>query len=80
MRMRRATVVICEPVENWLFDDGVRLMPAHFQEWRELHRVFCQLLERHKIPYKVLLSTLISLSARVDLVLELWKAEDGHGK
>lgn len=78
-RMRRATVVVCEPVEDWLFDDGVRFMPADFQEWEELHHEFCQLLESHKIPCKVLPSTFLSLSARVDFVLETWEAEEHHG-
>lgn len=75
VRMRSATVVVCEPVEDWLIDDGVRLMPVHLQEWREMHQVFCQLLESHGIPYSVLPSSLLSLPARVDLVLEWWKQE-----
>lgn len=78
-RMRQATVVLCEPVEDWLHDDGVRLMPIDAHEWTDLHSIFGRLLEQHHISYHVLPNGLRDLSARVALVLQLWGTaiEDG---
>jgi hypothetical protein len=78
--MTKATVVVCEPVERWLVDDGVRLMPTDIDEWLEVHRTFCQLLDISGISYKVLPSSLMDLSARTELVLRFWRAgNDNEG-
>lgn len=71
-RMKEAAVILCEPVEDWLFDDGVRLMPIDIHEWRALHYTFCQLLDQYGVPYRVVPCTLRDLSARVSLVLSTW--------
>lgn len=78
-RMRDATVILCEPVEDWLHDDGVRLMPVDVCEWNTLHRTFGQLLKQHRISYHVLPTTVVDLSARVASVMKLWESGSGEG-
>ena len=68
-RMMRAVVIVCEPVEDWLFDDGIRLMPESRNEWMYLHEACCRLLKDHNIPFEVLPPSLRSLPERVEFVL-----------
>lgn len=73
VRMRQAVVVVCEPVQEWLFDDGIRLMPTSMEEWTSLHDEFRKLLHENEISYTILPSALMNLAGRVDFVLSLWK-------
>lgn len=43
-----STAVLCEPVEGWLFDDGVRLVPENKGEWMAMHGLFCASLNQHR--------------------------------
>lgn len=69
-RMRRALVILCEPVPAWLVDDGVRLLPKDEHEWSTLHDTFRALLDQEDIRYLILPSSIITLAARVDFVMD----------
>ena len=59
--MRRGTVIICEPVPAWLFDDGIRLMPKDTPEWIGLHQTFIDLVRSSNIGFNILLQHLATL-------------------
>ena len=73
-RMRQATVVVCEPVVQWLYDDGTRLMPASLEEWKQLHRCFCHQLDSFSIPSCVLPAHITDLNDRVAFVVDRWQS------
>ncbi|KAL1960350.1 hypothetical protein VTO42DRAFT_8310 [Malbranchea cinnamomea] len=78
-KMRNGLVFVCEPNPAWLADDGVRLMPADWEDWIDLHQVFCQTLEEHGIVFAVLsgsLSVVERLDSVVKSMLHLEKMED----
>jgi nicotinamide riboside kinase len=72
-RMSRSLVVVCEPVESWLKDDGVRLMPMDLGEWFDIHRSFCAHLEDADIEFCVLSAEKLGLSDRVEFVADQWQ-------
>lgn len=72
-RMASSVVVVCEPVEDWLKDDGVRLMPKNAKEWIEIHQSFCDHLEGANIQYCVLPADMTSLRDRVQFVASQWR-------
>ena len=76
-KMRRGVVILCEPVEGWLFDDGTRLMPKDKEEWIQLHQTFIALLEKTDIGFSLLPASRTSLEERVVFVLEKWKSKEG---
>lgn len=67
--MRTGTVIVCEPVEGWLFDDGTRLMPQDHEEWMATHALFCETLRQHQIPYIILAACVTESDKRVEFVL-----------
>lgn len=67
--MRGGTVVVCEPVEDWLVDDGTRLMPTDKEEWAMTHRLFCETLRQDQIPYVILAAAVTGLDQRVNFVI-----------
>jgi predicted ATPase len=72
-KMRRGTVIICEPVPAWLFDDGIRLMPKDTPEWIGLHQTFIDLLQSSNIGFHILPATFGDLDTRVKFVLDKWR-------
>ncbi|ETI27930.1 hypothetical protein G647_00379 [Cladophialophora carrionii CBS 160.54] len=72
-KMRKGLIILCEPVREWLFDDGTRLMPADDAEWYELHTVFIRLLQQTGITYEVVPATCTSREERVARVLARWR-------
>lgn len=72
--MQRSVVILCEPVVEWLVDDGERLMPKSVEEWLDLHETFVKLLHEMSIEFKVLPSSLTALKDRVGFVLSSWDA------
>ncbi|KAG5982456.1 hypothetical protein E4U43_006439 [Claviceps pusilla] len=71
--LARALILVCEPVEEWLVDDGVRLMPTDREDWRDYHGRFCSLLESLGLQYRLVPSTMAHLGMRVRYVWEQWK-------
>jgi nicotinamide riboside kinase len=73
-RMQQGVVILCEPVREWLFDDGIRLMPGDHEEWYALHRVFIELLQEAEIAFTVLPAQRTSKEERIGFVLDWWKS------
>ncbi|KAG5983616.1 hypothetical protein E4U55_007716 [Claviceps digitariae] len=71
--LARSLVFVCEPTEEWLVDDGVRLMPTDREDWMDYHRRFCSVLEALGLDYKLVPSTMPQLELRVQYVWEEWK-------
>lgn len=57
---------------SFLADDGVRLMPMGFQDWRQSHEEFCETLERVGLRYTIISSSMRSIEERVSLVWSEW--------
>jgi predicted ATPase len=74
-KMRQGLVILCEPVPEWLYDDGTRLMPGDDTEWYELHNVFVELLQQAGIAYEVMPSTCTSKGERVARALDRWRSK-----
>lgn len=69
-RLRAGVVIVCEPIMEWLLDDGVRLLPENWQEWRTTHECFCRFLQQNNIAHAVLPSTTRDLATRVEFVMQ----------
>ena len=74
LRLASSVIVVCEPCQDWLEDDGTRLMPLDWEDWMETHHVFCSLLDQCGLQYSVLPAIVHMLPERVDFVLHLWQA------
>lgn len=68
-------VIVCEPVEEWLVDDGTRIMPLNFVEWMSIHTLFLDLLDRHEIQHLVLPATIHLIPDRVNFIQSLLKID-----
>ena len=71
--MERSLVIVCPPVREWLFDDGVRLMPESWDEWCRVHKEFLSILKRYNVGFAELPPGMPSVDERVQYVLEYWK-------
>ena len=74
-RMQKSLVVICEAGADWLFDDGVRLMPTSKDDWVAFHSLFRVSLEAAGVEYIVLPCNMTGSTERVDFVIENWAAD-----
>ena len=74
--MKESLMVVCEAGADWLFDDGVRLMPTSKEDWVDFHKLFCVSLDANGITYVVLPYSMTDSRERADYVLGKWKA--GH--
>ncbi|KAK2759884.1 hypothetical protein FQN54_002618 [Arachnomyces sp. PD_36] len=74
-RMQNSLVIVCEPVQEWFKDDGVRLMPEQGdQGWVGLHREFCEMLEEEGVPYVTLPGSVRKIEDRVTFVMSEFKS------
>ncbi|KAJ4111318.1 hypothetical protein NW768_011892 [Fusarium equiseti] len=71
-RMANSLIVVCEAGTPWLLDDGVRLMPGSEQEWMQVFRDFCGLLEDVGFEYYVLPRTILDLEERAEFIRARW--------
>jgi nicotinamide riboside kinase len=69
-RMKAGVVMLCEAGCTWLADDGTRLMPEGMEQWMLMDSTFRKQLTACNIRYTVVPKDLVSLEARVQLVLE----------
>lgn len=77
--VKNGVVVVCEPgVEEWLVDDGVRVMPDGDEDWRRMHSLFCDLLEEMGVLYAVLGPCVRDINDRVDFVVREWEKANGR--
>ncbi|MCJ1463978.1 hypothetical protein MMC07_002588 [Pseudocyphellaria aurata] len=79
-RMQRSLVIICEAGADWLFDDGVRLMPNDKEDWVAFHSLFCASLEAAGVEYFVLPHSVTGSTERVKFVIEKWAADHEQSK
>ncbi|KAL3462794.1 AAA domain-containing protein [Aspergillus heterothallicus] len=73
-RMKESLVILCPPHQEWLVDDGTRLMARSPEEWESVHFIFIQILETNGIAFQVIPKELLDLEARVDFVSRLWQS------
>lgn len=66
-RMKAGVVLLCEPVPSWFSDDNTRLILPEDQ-WKDIDRVFRDLLATRGIEYTVVPKDMTSLEERVDFV------------
>lgn len=73
-RMQEGRVIVCEPVADWLKDDGTgfRPIPEDKEQWFAVHEEFCELLNDLGWEYEVLPSTMTHHEDRVAFVLSTW--------
>ena len=71
-RMANSLIVVCEAGTPWLLDDGVRLMPGSEQEWMQVFRDFCELLEDVGFEYFVLPRTMLNIEERAEFIRARW--------
>lgn len=69
-RMKAGIVILCEAGCSWLIDDGTRLMPDGTTEWMRIDNAFRKQLVACGIRYTVIPKDVVSLEARVQLVVE----------
>ncbi|KAJ8109949.1 hypothetical protein ONZ43_g6000 [Nemania bipapillata] len=58
---------------DWLFDDGVRMMPLDRAEWLGIHDEFCAVLTETGLEHRVLPAGVGTTEERVRFVLEGWE-------
>ncbi|KAK0614907.1 AAA domain-containing protein [Bombardia bombarda] len=73
-RLRTSLIVVCEAAVDRLTDDGVRLTPSEYEDWRAFHVLSCGLLDRLGLDYVVLPCEITQLSDQVDFILSRWRA------
>ncbi|KAL4898931.1 hypothetical protein BDW74DRAFT_164222 [Aspergillus multicolor] len=71
-RLRESLVVVCPPHQEWLVDDGTRLIPRSWAEWERTHLAFLHVLESNSIGFHTIPAQLVVSEQRVDFVLRLW--------
>ncbi|KAB8228849.1 uncharacterized protein BDW43DRAFT_289906 [Aspergillus alliaceus] len=71
-RMMNSLVILCPPHQEWLTDDGTRLVASSWKDWQETHTTFCQVLAENSIPFVALPDHLLELQDRVDFVFREW--------
>ena len=75
-RMKNGLVVLCEAGCEWLVDDGIRLMPKDKEDWIQMHRLFCGLLDEVGLKYVVLPTGVQSVESRVEFVVRQWEMHE----
>lgn len=70
--MQKSLVVVCEAGADWLFDDGVRLMPTSKDDWMAFHSLFCASLDAAGVEHVVLPFSMTGSTERVDFVIGKW--------
>lgn len=75
--MQQSLIIVCEAGADWLFDDGVRLMPITRNDWVAFHELFCSLLDSIGMRYVVLPYSIAKPEDRVDFVLKRWAKHQG---
>ncbi|GAB0137628.1 epichloenin A synthetase [Epichloe bromicola] len=70
--LARSLIFVCEITSAWLVDDGVRLMPTDWEDWKDYHELFCSRLHDLGLDFRVIPSTMLNLQERVEYVWEEW--------
>ncbi|KAL9118827.1 MAG: hypothetical protein Q9187_004618 [Circinaria calcarea] len=75
--LRDSLIIVCEPVDAWLKEDGLRFMPKSRSARTKLvsfiHERFCDFLSTAGFQYVVLPNNLLELGSRVHFVIGEWE-------
>ncbi|KAL3475683.1 AAA domain-containing protein [Aspergillus californicus] len=71
-RMRQSLVIVCPPHQEWLVDDGIRLMAKTQAEWEDVHLMVLQVLQENGIAFHIVPQQLLDVEERVEFVWRLW--------
>ncbi|KAF8467384.1 AAA domain-containing protein [Kalaharituber pfeilii] len=71
-RLRKGILVLIEPNEVTLTDDGVRLMPNNLKEWKLFHEVSSGFLKDRGIKYLEIGKELCVVEERMMFVVKAW--------
>ncbi|KAK7747936.1 hypothetical protein SLS53_001188 [Cytospora paraplurivora] len=73
-RMQEGRIIVCEPVVDWLKDDGTgfRPIPELKAQWLAVHKEFSELPNGLGLRYEVPPARVTSLEERVTFVLSRW--------
>ena len=75
--VRKGLLILIEPNDATLRDDGVRMMPLSTGEWHEFHKECCEFLEERKVRFRVIGTEVIDVGDRVEFVLSEWRTMCG---
>lgn len=79
-RMADSLIVVCESGTPWLTDDGIRLMPESREEWLQLFKDFCEVLDGIGLQYSVVPRDMLDISERATFVHSKWVERHGSTK
>ncbi|MCJ1359044.1 MAG: hypothetical protein MMC33_009044 [Icmadophila ericetorum] len=75
--LQHSVIVVCEPVDAWLEEHGLRFMPRSRSVKTKLvsviHESFCDFLNIAGFRYVVLPNSLLELGSRFNFVIEKWE-------
>lgn len=66
----RSLIVLIEPNEKFLRNDGTRKMPNNLEEWKSFYGCFLAFMKEHHIPFKIIPSNVTDICHRRDQVIE----------
>jgi len=67
---RSTLIVLIEPNEAFLKDDGTRKMPTDLEEWQSFYGCFLAFMNKNRIPFKLIPKNVTNLYDRMDQVIE----------
>lgn len=66
---RNTLIVLIEPNESFLKNDGTRKMPTDLEEWKSFYRCFLSFMNKNQIPFKIIPSNVTNICQRTDQVI-----------
>lgn len=66
---KRSLIVLIEPNEAFLTDDGIRKMPIDLDDWKLFYQTYLKFMVDQDIPFRIIPSHVTDISDRMDLVI-----------
>lgn len=66
---KRSLIVLIEPNEAFLKDDGIRKMPIDLNDWKLFYQTYMKFMIDQDIPFNIIPSNVTDISDRMDLVI-----------
>lgn len=63
-------IVLIEPNQAFLKDDGTRKLPNDSEDWFAFYKCFISFMTQNEIPFKIIPENLTDINQRVDQVIE----------
>lgn len=67
---KRSLIVLIEPNDKFLKDDGTRKMPVDLEEWKSFYKCFVKFMKSNDIPFKIIPSCVTNICHRCNLMVE----------